>query len=94
MTIVVIAEVVMGAETWTVAEAKAKFSELMDRARMSGPQTITKNGRRAAVLVSTEEWEKQTGRKGTLAEFFAASPFRESEVEFERLEDGPRDIDL
>jgi len=33
-----------------VAEAKAKFSELLKTAQRSGPQTITKNGRAAAVV--------------------------------------------
>ena len=32
----------MSAGTWTVAEAKAKFSEVVDKARGSGPQIITK----------------------------------------------------
>ena len=36
---------------WTVAEAKAKFSQVIERAR-TGPQTITRNGRPAAVVVS------------------------------------------
>jgi len=40
---------------WTVAEAKAKFSEVLDRARSSGPQTITRNAQLAAVIVSAEE---------------------------------------
>ncbi len=48
----------MGVGTWTVAEAKAKFSELVDSARASGPQTITRNGRTAVVVVSAEEWER------------------------------------
>jgi len=29
---------------WTVAEAKAKFSEVLERAHSRGPQTITRNG--------------------------------------------------
>jgi hypothetical protein len=32
----------MNIGTWTVAQAKAKFSEVLDKARKSGPQTITK----------------------------------------------------
>jgi prevent-host-death family protein len=56
---------------WTVAEAKAKFSEVIDEARTSGPQTITKNGRPAVVVVAAEEWERKTRRPGNLAEFFA-----------------------
>jgi prevent-host-death family protein len=34
----------MSTRTWTVAEAKAKFGEVVEKARVSGPQTITKNG--------------------------------------------------
>jgi prevent-host-death family protein len=35
----------MKASTWTVADAKAKLSGVIDLARSSGPQTITRNGR-------------------------------------------------
>ena len=70
---------------WTVAEAKAKFSEVIAKAASEGPQTITRNGRRAAVLVAADEWERKTKRKGTLADFFAASPLRGSGINLERL---------
>ena len=84
----------MSAGTWTVAEAKAKFSEVVDKARVSGPQTITKNGRTAVVVVSAEEWERKTRRPGSLAEFFAGSPLRGSGLKTSRKKDGPRKIDL
>ena len=61
----------MGADTRTVGEAKAKFSKVIEKARSLGPQTITRNGRKAAVIVAAEEWERKTKRKGNLAEFFA-----------------------
>lgn len=70
---------------WTVAEAKAKFSEVIEKANSEGPQTITRNGRRAAVLVAVKEWERRTKRKGSLADFFAASPLRGSGINLERL---------
>jgi len=84
----------MGTHAWTVAEAKAKFSEVIDRARSEGPQTISRNGRAAAVIVSAEEWERKTRRKGNLAEFFAASPLRGAELEVERVKGGLRTVDL
>ena len=84
----------MAGQTWTVAEAKAKFSELIERARVSGPQTITRNGRTAVVVVSAEEWERKTRRKGNLAEFFAESPLRGSGLVVERSKDKPRNIKL
>lgn len=84
----------MDTPIWSVAEAKAKFSEVVDKARIAGPQTITKNGRTVAVLVSAEEWERKTHRVGNLAEFFAASPLREGGIEIVRTKDGPRELDL
>ena len=75
---------------WTVAEAKAKLSEVIERARSRGPQTITRNGRNAAVVVAVEEWERKTRRVGNLAEFFAASPLRGSGLEVRRRKDRPR----
>ena len=68
----------MGVDAWSVAQAKAKFSEVIDKARSLGPQTITRNGRKAVVIVAAQEWERKTKRNGNLAEFFAASPLRGS----------------
>ena len=64
------------ADRWTVAEAKAKFSEVIDRAAREGPQTVTRNGRTAAVVVASEEWERKTKRTVNLAEFLRTSPLR------------------
>ena len=44
----------MAIDSWTIAEAKARFSELIDEARSKGPQTITRHGRTAAVVVSAD----------------------------------------
>ena len=84
----------MSAGTWTVAEAKAKFSELVDSVQTRGPQTITKNGRTAVVVVSAEEWERKARRPGNLAEFFAESPLRGSGLDAGRTQDGPRESDF
>ena len=54
----------MGTHKWTVAEAKAKFSEMIERAQNDGPQTITRKGRKTAVVVAAEEWERKTRRRG------------------------------
>lgn len=74
---------------WTVAEAKARLSELIARASTDGPQRITRNGKPAVVVVAADEWERKTRRVGTLADFFAASPLRDSGVEIERGKDVP-----
>jgi prevent-host-death family protein len=82
------------ADSWTVAEAKAKFSEVLKKAQAGGPQIITKNGRRAAVVVAVHEWERKSKRKGNLAEFFAASPLRGSNLKIPRIRGGPGKINL
>ena len=75
----------MSTHAWSVAEAKAKFSELLDRVRSEGPQRITRHGRTTAIVVAANEWERKANRKGNLAEFFAASPLRDAGVKARRL---------
>jgi prevent-host-death family protein len=84
----------MGAQTWTVAEAKAKFSELIHKAKTEGPQKITKHGRTTAVVVAAEEWSRKTERKGNLAEFLSASPLRGAGLRLRRLPISLRRIEV
>jgi len=84
----------MSASTWTLVAAKAKLSEVIELARSRGPQTITRHGRTAAVIVAPEEWERKTRRTGNLAEFFAHSPLQASGLEVRRRKDRARKIDL
>lgn len=79
---------------WSVAEAKARFSDVVERALHDGPQTVTRRGQRAVVVVSAEEWDRKTIRRGNLAEFFASSPLRGSGLEVERSRDEGRPVDL
>ena len=82
------------ADRWTVASAKARFSELIDKARSDGPQTVTRNGKPAVVMVSSEEWERRTARKDNLFDFLRNSPLRGLDLDLERIDEQPRDLDL
>jgi len=84
----------MSTRAWTVAEAKAKFSELINKAQSEGPQKITKHGRTTAVIVAAEEWERKARRKGNLAEFLTTSPLRGSGLKLRRLPVRLRKIEL
>jgi len=44
--------------SWPVQDAKARFSELLDRCVAEGPQTVTKRGSETAVLVPIDEWRR------------------------------------
>ena len=84
----------MDTDIWTVAQAKAKLSEVLDQAEAHGPQVITRNGRKTAVIVSANEWERRTRRAGSLADFFAASPLRGSGLILKRSKTRLRKTDL
>lgn len=81
-------------QIWSVANAKARLSEVLDRARSEGPQTITRNGRTAAVVVSAEEWERRTKQRGSLGDFLANSPLKGSGLNLERQHATLRDVEL
>jgi prevent-host-death family protein len=79
---------------WAVAVAKAHLSAVIDHALNDGPQTITRSGRTAVVVVSAEEWARKTKRKGNLAEFFASSPLRGSQLRIKRSSAKSRETGL
>jgi prevent-host-death family protein len=58
----------MDEREWQLQDAKNKFSELVDRAVEGEAQVVTRRGKRAAVLVSAEEYArlKGTGAKEPL----------------------------
>ncbi len=45
-------------KNWPVQDAKARFSEMLDRCLKEGPQVITRRGAEAAVLVPVEDWRR------------------------------------
>ena len=51
-----------GSRAWQVQDAKARFSEMLEKALSDGPQIVTKRGKQAAVLVSAELWYDLEGR--------------------------------
>ena len=44
--------------TWSVQDAKARFSEFLDACLVEGPQMVTRRGTEAAVLVPVQEWRR------------------------------------
>lgn len=72
-------------QTWQMQTAKARFSDLVQRANHDGPQEITVHGRSMAVVVSRELFDKLSGAGDSLVEFMQASPLQGlDELVFER----------
>jgi prevent-host-death family protein len=84
----------MAMTSWKVADAKARFSELIDRALREGAQEITRNGKRTVVVVAAKEWDRKARRQDSLVEFLDRSPLRGSGLEVGRPRDAPRDVEL
>ena len=79
--------------SWSIADAKARLSEVVDKSR-SGAQTLTRNGKPVAVVVGIDEWKRRTERKGTLLDFFKASPLWGSELDMRRDPWPAREVEL
>ena len=43
-------------DTWKLQDAKARFSEVVDRALDDGPQVVTRHGENAVVIVAYREF--------------------------------------
>ncbi len=82
----------MARRTWSVQDAKNRFSEVVEAARRR-PQTVTKHGKPAVVIVAADEYERlrdlQQLNAPTFAELLLAMPT--GGEDFERLEGRMRD---
>ena len=59
--------------SWPVQEAKARFSEFLEKSVTEGPQIVTKRGVETAVLVPIDEWRRlQQRARPTLKELLLA----------------------
>jgi prevent-host-death family protein len=82
-------------QTWSVAEAKARFSEVVLRAKAGEPQRVTRYGKDEVVIVAADRFDNELGTpqpahwlNGSLLDFF--EPLRGSGLEIERMGAGGR----
>jgi len=64
-------------KSWPVQDAKARFSEFLEKCLTEGPQMVTKRGAEAAVLVPAEEWRRlQASARPSLKELLLSDQAR------------------
>jgi antitoxin Phd len=73
----------MGEPVWSLQDATNSFSVVVDAASKGTPQTVTKRGKPAVVVLSVIEYER---------EHLLAMP--KDEGDFERIEIEPRDLEF
>src|SRR5712692_7346531 len=87
----------LGAQSWQLQTAKARFSEVFRLARIEGPQRITRRGKEGVVMISDEQYDQLVGKSHqpkNLVQFFRESPLVGVELDLERAKDAGRDIEL
>ncbi|MGK9236669.1 type II toxin-antitoxin system Phd/YefM family antitoxin [Inquilinus limosus] len=78
---------------WQVQEAKARFSEVVEKARTEGPQTITRHGRERAVLLSIEDYRALLSQQADVRALLLGGP-KVDDFTIERDGDTGREIAL
>jgi prevent-host-death family protein len=81
---------------WALQDAKARFSEVVRKAKTEGPQRITVHGREEVVVVSVEEYRRVKGQPTgeALVKLLHDSPLREVKIERLRTRGSVRGVDL
>ena len=79
---------------WQLTDAKARFSELFERA-LEAPQRVSRHGKQAVVVLSARAYDRivaPSRKAGPLVAFLGRLHF--GELDLERTEVFERDIDL
>jgi prevent-host-death family protein len=80
-----------GLNTWTLTDAKAQLSALVQRALDGQPQRIVRNGHETVVVVSAATY-REAPAPGSIVQLFSA--LRGVDINFERPKDPPRKVNL
>jgi len=83
-------------DRWRLQDAKARFSELVRRARSEGPQLVTVHGRSEVVVIAAEEFNRLKGEATgeVLIAALQASPLEKVSIEPGRDAMPVRDVQL
>ena len=81
---------------WQLQDAKARFSEVVRRAKQEGPQHVTVHGREEVVVIGADDFRKLAGERTgqALVEAMQQSPHRSTNIEPPRSHMRVRDVDL
>ena len=84
----------MNNDVWQLQDAKNRFSEVVNKALKDGPQTVTRHGEEIVVILSKAEYNRLLKSQTSLLDFFRQSPLVGIDLDLERDQSLPRDIDL
>ena len=81
---------------WTLQDAKARFSAVVEAALAGEPQAVTRRGKPAVMIVGAEDWARLTRAAGAagFGSHLAAVPRGPAEDPFPRAPLTARGLDL
>ncbi len=82
---------------WQLQKAKARLSELVQRAVEGEPQVVTRHEHRAVVVLDYQRYQQLAGHQRSLWEVLGGEPFltdEETDQLAARPADGYREVDL
>ena len=77
---------------WKLAEAKNKFSEVINKALLEGPQKVVRRDQ-SFIIIEENQYKKLTGKKGSFKDYILNSPTLDG-LDLSRNQSPMRDADL
>ena len=83
-------------DRWRLQDAKARFSEVVRRARAHRPQRVTVHGRDAVVILAAEDYDRMapTPTGGAIVDALRHSPLHDVEIERVSIRSPVRGVEL
>ena len=78
---------------WSFQDAKRNLGQLVSRVQTEGPQTIVREGKELAVVISVQQYQKLIRRRGNLYDYFQNSPMRGANLDLSRVDEYSREIE-
>lgn len=83
-----------GRNRWPLQDAKAKFSEVVQRALDGEPQCVSRQGKDAVIIISYDAVMQAVGAPQNLFDFLQSSPLAGVELDVERMRGDLREASL
>ena len=79
---------------WALQDAKAQFSEVVQRALNGEPQCVSRHGKDAVLVVSYEAIMEAVKARQNLFQFFRDSPLVGAKLELDRMQGDFREVEM
>lgn len=77
---------------WKLAEAKNKFSEVINKALLEGPQKVVRRDQ-SFIIIEEKQYEKLIGKKSSFKDYILNAPSLDG-LDLSRDQSSMRDADL